>query len=408
MRVPSISSSRQRRLLAGGCLVLSLAGGVVPRPAEGQALETRLEQLLERSQPSIVRIDVRRAWDDRAPEPTPQNPHPALAVRRVQGNGIVWDSYGHIVTVADLAQPGDTLWVYATDGSFAKGEFVAQDPDLGVSLIHVHGMPSLRPLPHAADFPPAAAWVLTLAFPTIGSTGSSPPLLALARAGSPVEIAGRPRNRLAGAGDPGLAGGGVMDGEGRFLGLLMGEGIESLLLDAGRRLARVEYCIRPPGPSETGWVVPIAELERAVPLLLQPGRVTQGFLGVRVDLPPGQDPVKGGPGVTVTGVLPGSPAQLGGLRQGDRLVGFDGVPVVGWDELTQQVAQIRPGRKIRVGVVRGGQPMSLDVEVADRAHSIWRQKQRQMASGKEKMLRHQIEGLRQQLELLRHQLLSSF
>jgi uncharacterized coiled-coil DUF342 family protein len=39
---------------------------------------------------------------------------------------------------------------------------------------------------------------------------------------------------------------------------------------------------------------------------------------------------------------------------------------------------------------------------------IWKQKQRQLALGKEKMLRHQIEGLRQQLELLRHQLSSAF
>ena len=44
------------------------------------------------------------------------------------------------------------------------------------------------------------------------------------------------------------------------------------------------------------------------------------------------------------------------------------------------------------------------VVMADRGHIIWREKQKRITDGRARKLRRQIEGLRQELELLRHQL----
>ncbi len=110
------------------------------------------------------------------------------------------------------------------------------------------------------------------------------------------------------------------------------------------------------------------------PLCIQSGGIGQGFLGVRVDLPPGQVAPKSGPGVPLASVLPGSPAAIAGLLPGDRLVGFDGAPVLSWDELTQRVAAVRPGQTVRVDFIRAGKGATLNVRIEDRAHSIWRQK----------------------------------
>jgi S1-C subfamily serine protease len=404
----SISSSRQPGFLTLGCILLALSGTVLLRPAWATPLEGQLDQLLRGAEPGVVRIDVRRAWSDERPSTDHNLPRRALATRRIQGSGLVWDRDGHIVTGADLAQPGDTIRVSTADGMERPGEFVSQDPDLGISVIHVHGLPSLRPIPRSPLFPEQSSWVMTLGFPGVVRPNRATARLSLARTDRVFKVQGGARGVLDADGDPALAGGGVLDCDGRLLGILLGEGSESLLLDAGRRGSRIEYPIRVPGPSLSGWVLPVAELERSVPVLLDSGRIPQGFLGVRVDLPPGESGASGGPGVQITSVLQGSPADLAGLRQGDRLVGFDGTPVVSWDELTQRVAAVPPGRDVRVDAIREGREQMLTVRIADRGHMIWRQRQRQMANNREKSLRHQIEGLRQQLELLRHQLLSAY
>jgi hypothetical protein len=104
-------------------------------------------------------------------------------LRRIQGSGVVWDTQGHIITASDIAQPGDTLRVIGVDGASARGEFVSQDPDLGISLIHVHGMTSLTPLPRGAHLPEGPTWGLTVAYPCIARRARHMPKIAIARTG---------------------------------------------------------------------------------------------------------------------------------------------------------------------------------------------------------------------------------
>jgi serine protease DegS len=410
VRDRSASCFRQPGRIAFGFLLLTLLGGVPVPPARGGDIEAQLEQLLRNAGPGIVKIDVRRAWGPDSGAPPARVNRGQMPVRRIQGNGIVWDGFGHIVTVADLAQPGDTIRVFGPDGSMGRGEFVGQDVDLGISLIHVHGLSSIRPLPRGTGLPPAPAWILTIFYPGVVHPLKSLAHLSVSRTERGIgSVAPQARGRIEGVVDPALAGGGVLNGDGRLIGILLGEGSESLLLlDPGRAGSPVEYSIRSPGPSEAGWIVPVGQLDSAIAPLLQSGGAGQGFLGVRVDLPPGQVAPKNGPGVPLASVLPGSPAAIAGLLPGDRLVGFDGAPVLSWDELTQRVAAVRPGQTVRVDFIRAGKGATVNVRIEDRAHSIWRQKQRQMSNGREKLLRHQIEGLRQQLELLRHQLSSAY
>lgn len=377
--------------------------------ALGGSLEDQLEGILRAAGPGVVKIEVRRPWCLDEPAPTKDARGRGMPVRRIQGNGVVWDEIGHIVTVADLAQPGDTIRVFSPDGLMAAGEFVGQDADLGISVIHVHSMPTLHPLPRGGGLPQSPAWIFTIAYPGVANPQRTTPHLSVARTEKEIGYSGRMRGKLEGNGDPTLAGGGVLDGDGKLVGLLLGEGGESLLLLDPRRMGSpVEYAMRSTGPSEAGWIVPVEQLESAVGPVLASPRMTQGFLGVRVEVPAGADLPRTGPGVLIASVLPGSPAALAGLLPGDRLVGFDGAPVLSWDELTQRVAAITPGRVVRVDVIRANRGISTRIRIEDRAHSIWRQKQRQMTNGREKVLRHQMEGLRQQLELLRHQLLSAY
>ncbi|WP_083999075.1 M50 family metallopeptidase [Actinomadura kijaniata] len=74
--------------------------------------------------------------------------------------------------------------------------------------------------------------------------------------------------------------------------------------------------------------------------------------------------VPAGPGVGCGADAPRSPAAAAGLRAGDRVVTFGGVPVRDWDELRRAIERTAPGRAVPVVVERGGTRVTLQVRTA--------------------------------------------
>ncbi|MDM7916839.1 MAG: S1C family serine protease, partial [Candidatus Eisenbacteria bacterium] len=214
--------------------------------------------------------------------------------------------------------------------------------------------------------------------------------------------------RLEVAGDPALAGGGVLDEEGRLIGMLLGQGRETILLHSKDRTRSIEYPLECTGPTEAGWILPVDLIESVADGLIDAGDEGQGFLGVSVEIPrqeaAASRSASSSSGLLVSRVLAGSPAQRCGILPGDRITGLNGQPVTDWNALTQAVAARGPGETIEIDLQRNGKRISMPVRLEDRAHVIWRERQRMLAGGREKRLRGQIEQLTHQLELLRHQL----
>ncbi|WP_395111255.1 M50 family metallopeptidase [Actinomadura sp. SCN-SB] len=61
---------------------------------------------------------------------------------------------------------------------------------------------------------------------------------------------------------------------------------------------------------------------------------------------------------------PPSPAAVAGLREGDRVVSFNGTPVRNWDELRRAIAASRPGQTVAVVVDRAGARVTLRPRLA--------------------------------------------
>jgi serine protease Do len=72
-------------------------------------------------------------------------------------------------------------------------------------------------------------------------------------------------------------------------------------------------------------------------------------------------------GITISSVVPGSPAERAGLKVGDTIVSVDGKPVKNGDELVSDIANRRPGSKVSLGYYRSGKKDEAEVTVADRA-----------------------------------------
>jgi PDZ domain/Aspartyl protease len=114
--------------------------------------------------------------------------------------------------------------------------------------------------------------------------------------------------------------------------------------------------------------------------ILERFRVTLDYDGRRVWLEPGaryreRDSftragvllVREGGRVEARSVLPGSPAERAGLREGDQVTSVDGRPMADWtlrelDELFERGAD---GRRVALGVVRDGGPATLTMKLKE-------------------------------------------
>ncbi len=85
-----------------------------------------------------------------------------------------------------------------------------------------------------------------------------------------------------------------------------------------------------------------------------PGSGSGAWFGSIPDMVASEDP-----GVRLTGVSPGSPAEQAGVRAGDVLIEFGGLPVGDLYQFTDALRAREPGDTVRVVVRRAGQPLTL-------------------------------------------------
>jgi hypothetical protein len=85
------------------------------------------------------------------------------------------------------------------------------------------------------------------------------------------------------------------------------------------------------------------------------------YLGSIPDMASGDEP-----GLKLTGVRAGSPADLGGLKAGDVIVEFGGKPVKDLYQYSDALYAHKPGDRVTVVVLRDGQRLSLQVTLGKR------------------------------------------
>jgi peptidase M28-like protein/PDZ domain-containing protein len=95
-----------------------------------------------------------------------------------------------------------------------------------------------------------------------------------------------------------------------------------------------------------------------------PGATREGsdvYLGSIPDMAGGDTP-----GLRLTGVRTGSPADVAGLKAGDVIIEFGGAPVKDLFEYSNALYSHRPGDEVAVVVLRGGQRLTLQVKLGKR------------------------------------------
>lgn len=276
---------------------------------------------------------------------------------RSLGSGVVVDTKGFIITNRHVVEKADRIRVHLQDdppGVQHDAKVIGSDTETDLAVIKIdidHALPTAK-LGNSEGMQ-VGDWVLAI--------GSPFGLQATVTAGI-VSAKGRnivPNRQFQSfiqtdaAINPGNSGGPLVNMEGEVI------GINTAILTDTNAYAGVGFAL----PSNT--------IVQVYNQLTGPEhRVERGSIGIEFNAQenPAIARVYGGQGgITISSVVPGSPAERAGLKVGDTIFSVDGKPVKNGDELVSDIASRRPGSKVSLGYYRNGKKDEAAVTVADRA-----------------------------------------
>jgi S1-C subfamily serine protease len=127
-----------------------------------------------------------------------------------------------------------------------------------------------------------------------------------------------------------------------------------------------------PGPYQRVLGIPTTTIETVVAKVNQFGRLPKPYIGIRLQPLWLDDDTRAKLGrksrgiAAVGGVDAGSPAANAHIELGDLLLTVDGEPAESVNGLAQRIATISPGETITLEVLRGGKPLTINVQVGER------------------------------------------
>jgi serine protease Do len=123
-----------------------------------------------------------------------------------------------------------------------------------------------------------------------------------------------------------------------------------------------------------GFAIPVSMAKKVMEDLITKGKVVRGWIGVsiqemneplRVTLNLGERK-----GALVSDVFKNQPADKAGMRRGDVVIAVAGKNIENPNQLRNYVAELQPGSKVHVTVIRGGREMSLHLSVEERSDKM--------------------------------------
>lgn len=290
-------------------------------------LSGELASVVERSAPSVVRVNGRR---------------------RAPASGVVWSAEGIVATANHSLEWDEGIEVALPDAKSVPADVIGRDPTTDLALLRT-----------AASGLPALQWADT------GGLRTGHLVVGVARPGRAVRAslglvnvsAGPWRTPWGGELDgyietglarhPGLSGSLLVDSAGGAIGL-----------NTSGLLRGVTLAVATP------------TLRRVLTRLLEHGEIRRGFLGIGtypVRLPePLAQQLGQAAGLLIVSVEPDSPAAQAGLLQGDVLVALDGRGLGHAGDLLPLLDEERIGAEAAARIVRAGEVREARVTIGSR------------------------------------------
>ncbi|MDO9421687.1 MAG: Do family serine endopeptidase [Herminiimonas sp.] len=269
------------------------------------------------------------------------------------GSGVIVSAQGYILTNNHVVEAADEIEVALADGRKAIAKVVGADPetDLAVVKIDLDNLPAIT-LGHVEDARVGDA-VLAIGNPFgVGQTVTMGIISALGRNHLGILDAFENFIQTDAAINPGNSGGALIDANGNLLGI------------------NTAIYSRSGGSLGIGFAIPVTTVKSVMDAIIKNGQVVRGYIGVEPqDITPELAEsfgLKKTNGAIIAGVLKGGPADKAGMQPGDILVSVEDKAVTDMADMLNQIAQLSPGKKAKMVVLRRNQETTLNITIGMR------------------------------------------
>ena len=330
----------------------------LPAQVPGQAPVPSLAPMLAKVLPAVVSVQVegsatpdtgdqvpdelKRFFGGAAPNAAPQ-PFEGL------GSGIIIDAAkGYVLTNNHVVSNAQKISVVLNDGREFAAKLVGSDEQSDIALLQLQKADRLTQIAIAdSDALRVGDFAVAIGNPFgLGQTATSGIVSALGRSGLNLEGLENFIQTDASI-NRGNSGGALVNLNGELIGM------NTAILASGG------------GSIGIGFAIPSNMAMTLASQLMKNGEVQRGLLGVRgmemnADIASAMK-MNVQRGAFISEVVPGSGSAKAGIQSGDVIVSLNGKPLSSFAELRSRIATTAPGTKVKLGLVRAGKPVEVEV-----------------------------------------------
>jgi serine protease Do len=264
------------------------------------------------------------------------------------GSGVIIDSQGHVLTNLHVIKGADEIMVRLYPKREVRGKIVGTDAKTDLAVIRIPSEGIVAAPLGDSDKLQVGEWAIAIGSPfgleqtvtvgVISATGRSEVGIV------PYENFVQTDASI----NPGNSGGPLLNFRGQVI------GINTAIVSTGQGI---------------GFAIPINIAQRVASTLVSKGKVVRGWLGVSLQPLTKELAQSLGAtvekGVVVARVLPGGPAEKGGLQPNDVILKFGEVVVEDFQHLQRLVLDAPVDQAVTLRVLRGGKEVSVPVTIAE-------------------------------------------
>lgn len=332
------------------------AAAALPSQVPGEAALPSLAPMLEKVLPAVVSVQVegtavqsqripeelKKYFGDDAPDQQAQ-PFEGL------GSGVVIDAAkGYVLTNNHVISHADKISVQMNDGREFDAKLIGGDDQSDIALLQLQNPTGLTQIAIAdSDKLRVGDFAVAVGNPFgLGQTATSGIISALGRSGLNLEGLENFIQTDASI-NRGNSGGALLNLNGELI------GINTAILAPGG------------GSVGIGFAIPSNMARTLAQQLIEFGEVKRGLLGIKgtemsADIAKAFN-LNVQRGAFVSEVIPNSGSAKAGVKSGDVIVSLNDKPLSSFAELRSRIATTEPGATVKLGILRDGKPMDLQV-----------------------------------------------